>query len=287
MFLAQIPEQNIRLSHDGGIQRPTLVGGGLHVLNPRIETAVRLQDEPVLINRAKKEIAAGAQALAINLGPGKKMAESTPWVVHTLARAVDVPLFLSAGITAMDGVLEKYGARIIINAVTADPDTLADHFEIAGRHGTGLVVLLVKPGLVPTGTHARLQLASEVITRALETDFPLHQLYLDPVITCRPDPIALAISRGRPDIGPVLETLAFIRDPELRIKTIVALNNWSLGLSSRIGSAVHGRMLHLLAGAGLDAVILNCLDNSLMQAARKTADGHAPEDRDDCRHRLQ
>lgn len=267
MILEQAPQQHIPCSAVDTRQKPTLIGEGLHILNIGVEAAFRNRERSILIARAEKEIAAGAQALAINLGPGKSMAALTPWVVESIADAVDVPLFLSSGVTGMPQLLEKYGPRITVNAVTANPDLLERHLETARRHATGIVVLLVRPGLVPAGIHDRLRLASEVIGKAVEIGLPLQQLYLDPVITCRPDPTAWRISRGMPDVSSVAETIAYIRDLQQDIRTIVALGSGTPGLAGGMRSALQSRMLQIFATAGLDAVILNCLDRSLMAAA--------------------
>jgi len=287
MILEQITEKKIPSPADDNMQKLTLIGGGLHVLNPRFEETVRKQDISDLVNRARRETAAGAGALAINLGPGRVMAELTNWVVETIAGAVDIPLFLSSGIAALSSVLEKYGSRITINAVTANSDTLAEHLQTSRQYGTQLVVLLVKRGLVPAGIYDRLQIASEVISMAMDIGLPLNHLYLDPVITCRPDPVAWEISRGLPDIDSILETIAFIKELKQNIKTIVALDNATLGLPREKRSAQQGRMLQLLAEAGLDAAILNCLDSSLMQTAKRIKKNNVPARSDSSCHFLQ
>ena len=75
MILEQMAENYNPLSTHNKIQKPTLVGEGLHVLNVQIEEAIRKQDRPSLITRAGKEIAAGAEALAINLNEGCRILE--------------------------------------------------------------------------------------------------------------------------------------------------------------------------------------------------------------------
>lgn len=274
MNLEQVATQHIPSTAIGVTKKPALIGEGLHIFNSRIEEAIRNRDVSVLIDRAEKEVAAGAQALAVNLGPGKSMADLTPWVVDSLAEAVDVPLFLSSGVASMDTLLKKYGCRITINAVTANPAILGKYLETARRYATNLVVLLVKPGLVPAGIADRMQLASEVIGKAIDIGLPLRQLYLDPVITCRPDPFAWQISRGMPDVSSVAETISCITDLQQDIRTIVALGTGTMGLTGGKKSAVQIRLLQLLAGAGVDAVILNCLDRSLIAAANSSTCRH-------------
>jgi cobalamin-dependent methionine synthase I len=245
-----------------------LVGEGLHVLNPQIHAAIKEQNSSVLTNMVQKEVAAGAQALSINLGPGREIAGLTPWVVDTIADATEVPLFLSTGVFKMNRLLEKHQSRITINAITADPAILTDHLTCAKKYKIDLVVLLVKPGLVPSGIEDRIQLAFEVVDQAMNIGLPLDQLYLDPVFSCRPDPIVWEISRGLPDIGPILETIGLIKDLNKSIKTIVALGNGTLGMSQAERAGFHRRILPLLVEAGLEAVMLNCFDNTLIKTAQ-------------------
>jgi cobalamin-dependent methionine synthase I len=249
-------------------QELLLVGGGLHILNPHVHRAIRKQNASLLTSMAQKEVDAGAGALSINLGPGRDIAGLTPWIVDTLSGGVDVPLFLSAGVLTMDRLLEKHSSRITVNAITADPKSLPDHLAIAKKHALDLVVLLVRPGLVPSGIEDRLQLACEVVDTAMRIGLPPGRLYLDPVISCRPDPVAWKISRGFPDIGTVIETISFINDLDQGVRTIAALHNGTSGMETAKRTAAHRSMLSLLAEAGLDAVILNCFDSDLIKTAQ-------------------
>lgn len=268
MIQKQIYQQHLSTQSGAG-KNMTLIGEGLHILNPAFAQAVIKQDAQTLINIASEEITAGAQALAINLGPGKAMAALTPSVIDIITTATDVPLYVSSGIARAENILEKYSSRITINAVTADPETLTAHLQTAKRYGTNIVVLLVKPGLVPAGIHDRLELASEVIGKAIDIDLPLEQLYLDPVITCRPDPLSWKISRGLPDMGSVIETIAHIEDLQQNIKTIVALGSGTQGASRKNRSSLQCRMLRLLAESGITAVILNCRNTELMRTVQE------------------
>jgi cobalamin-dependent methionine synthase I len=250
-------------------KKPLLIGEGLHILNPLFVGAVRKKDPAALLDMAGEQIVAGAGGLAVNLGPGKAMAGLTPWAVTTLADGLDVPLFVSSGVMAMPELLEKYGSRITVNAVTAEPGPLAEYLETARRLGTRLAILLVRPGLVPAGTADRLRVASEVIAQAVNAGTPLGQLYLDPVIACRPDPFARSVSRGMPDMSSILETLACLGTIHEDIRTIAAMSSSTEALPPGKKTAAQAGMLDLLAGTGLDAVILNCLDRELMAAAER------------------
>ncbi len=254
-----------------------LIAEGLHVLNPAVYRAIESRDQDRLTGMVRKQVQAGAQALDVNLGPGKAMGSLTPWVLAAIRQVTDVPLFLSAQVLSLPQIMASYRDELTINAVTADPEFLPQAMITARQYGVGLVVLLVRPGLVPAGIDGRNQLAMEVLDQAVKNDLPLEQLYLDPVIGCRPDPAAWEVSRGLPEIGPVLEAITLIKElSNDLVSTIVGLGNGSQGLARGSRSALHCRLLPLLAEAGLDAVIMNCLDHELMAAARAIENGTSP-----------
>jgi len=250
-----------------------LVGERLHVLNPSVYDAIEQHNPERLARFAKKQVEAGVQALAVNLGPGRHMRLQIPWIIDAITAEVDVPLFLSSSVINSEQILRQYGRNITINAVTANPETLSQYMKVVKTYETGLVVLLVKPGLVPSGVNDRVHLAYEVLEAATKAGLPLNRLYLDPVMGCRPDPFALKVSRGFPDIGTIIETIALIKELNNYARTIIGLSNGSVGLAGEKRSALHCRMLPLLASGGLDAAILNCLDNNLMNVAKNIKNG--------------
>jgi 5-methyltetrahydrofolate corrinoid/iron sulfur protein methyltransferase len=226
-----------------------------------------MQDRKILASLVRKQLDAGAQALAVNLGPGREMGRLTPWVVDTIREVTDMRLFFSANIIAQKQVLQMHGQHIAINAVTANQNDLVRALATAQEYGSSLVVLLVQSGRVPAGIDDRIQLAGEVLEQAVLSGLPLSRLYLDPVLTCRPDPAAWHVSRGLPDVGSAVETIGLIHQLDSRVKTIVALGNGTEGMAREKRSGLHGRMLSLFAEAGLDGVLLNCFDSRVMRTA--------------------
>jgi len=255
----QIPVTNIT--------SPLLIGDTIHILNQQVYKALITQDEQILADFVRKQLAAGAQALAVNLGPGKEMGRLTPWVVNTIREITDVQLFFSANITSQKQVLQAHGQYLTINAVTSNHEELVSALEMAQEYGSSLVVLLVQSGKMTAGIDDKLQLASEVVEKALSAGLPLSRLYLDPVLSCRPDPVAWHVSRGLPDVGSAVETISLLKQLDSRVKTIVALGNGSEGMAREEKSGFRCQIYSLLVAAGLDAVLLNCLDHRVMRIA--------------------
>ncbi len=244
-----------------------LTGEDLHILNPRFQQVLDRHDEEGLIELARTQIEGGATALDVNPGPAKKMADRLLWVMETIQRRWDIPLFLPAGTHLEDG-LHRHRGRATINAVTADSDKLDTFVHLAKKYNANLVVLLTKPGRRTTGSQEQLQMAIDVLERTDAGGLPLSHIFLDPVFSVRTDPMSWNLSGGMPDLDRVLELISLIGElTDGKANTLLALSNGTLGLPAARRSTFHCRMLPLLIDAGLRAVILNCRDRKLMQLA--------------------
>jgi cobalamin-dependent methionine synthase I len=247
-----------------------IVGESLHILNPSFHKVLAEKDDKKLRAMAEKQIKAGAMALDVNTGPAKAMADLLQWAVEVIQENNDTPLFLPAITTGMEKWLQAHRGKATINAATADPARLADIMQQACDSDSSLVVLLTKPGMGSNDINEKIQIASEVLTQAERISFPLDHLYLDPIFSVRTDPVSWRLTRGVPDMEPVLETLSLVKELSgNKVKTILALANGTLGLLPENRSAMQCRLLPILAESGLDAVILNCNDKALMNEVRR------------------
>lgn len=257
--------------------RLRIIGQDMHIMNPVFFRAVEKQDYRSLAAMAEQQIRAGADALDLNFGPAKKNIALLDRAVQSLQEAVQVPLFIAFQVLFRPEVLKLHQGRAVINSVTADPALLADAMQRAGEYGAELVVLLVRPGLIPLTADDRLRVAGEVLETAEQTEFPLSRLYLDPLFHLKPDPAVWKLGRRLPDIDSVLETIALLpllsRKP---VRTLVALSSASQFLPATERAAFHYRLLPLLRAAGLDAVLINCNDKKLMKIARNPDTAEEP-----------
>lgn len=247
-----------------------IIGEDLHLLNPAFLQAMEKRDEVALVALARQQVKNGATALDVNLGQSRKLGRLTPWLVETIQGAVNVPLFLANHVLQQQRALEVHKGQATINAVTANQEHLVAAMETAKYFSARLVVLLVSAELTPTDVNGRLFLATQVLDTAARAEFPLSQLYLDPVIACRPDPVSWQLSAGLPDIDTIVDTITMVNEltPE-PVRTMVAISNASLCLAKGDRSLFHCRLLPLLFEAGLDAAIMNCRDESLMAVVRR------------------
>jgi cobalamin-dependent methionine synthase I len=244
--------------------RPSLrlIGQDLQIMNPLVQRAVEAQDRQALLALAQRQKEAGADALDLNLGPAQKNQRLLAWAVETLQEHLNLPLFVASQVLDQPQILPSIAA---VNSVTADPERLPWFMDQALAHKLELVVVLVRPGLIPVNAEERLLLASEVIQQAEQTGFPLDKLYLDPVFRPQPD----AFGTGLSGLDAVIETIAALPLLHHRpLRSLVALSTASLFVPAAERSGFHQRLLPLLIEAGLDAVLLNCKDPQVMEKAR-------------------
>ena len=247
-----------------------IIGEEMHAMNRSFVQAMEARDEEALAAMAHRQVKAGATALDVNLGQNRQLGRLTPWLVETIQQAVDVELLLSSHVLSQQRALEVHQGQATINAVTADEAGLLAAMETAAYFKARLVVLLVSSALTPVDVDGRLQLALQVVETADRAGLPLEQLSVDPVISCRPDPATWGLSAGLPDIDTLVDSLLLLKElAEPSLQTIVGLSNSSSCLAASQRSAFHCRLLPLLAEAGLDAVIMNCLDDELMAVAKE------------------
>ncbi len=262
-------ERNTTTGPAASAGRLLLIGEGLHVMNPALVRAIRERDARRILDMARRQVAAGADALDLNPGQSRELCRLTPWLVELVQEELETSFFLSSHVLRMEQALRVHRGRATINAVTAGERELAGAMEKAMAFDAGLVVLLVSPELTPAGVDEWLQLAARVLETAARTGMEPGRLYLDPVISCRPDPMTWHLGGGLPDMETIIESIRMIGElSDRQVKTIVALSNASLCLPPGRRSDLHCRLLPMLVEAGLDAVILNCNDLRLMAIAR-------------------
>ncbi len=249
-------------------RRLLLVGEDIHILNPCFQAVLDRHDDTGLIRLAQKQINNGAMALDLNPGPARDMADLINWAVKNLQKRFSIPLFLAPG-PHLEPALQQYPGKITINAATADPAHLTLLMRLAKKYHAELVILLTRPGMQTIDIQNQLQLAMDVIEQADKIGMPRKNIYLDPVFSVRTDPLAWNLSGGMPDLDRVLELISLIGElTNQKAKTILALSNGTMGIAAAKRSALHYRMLPVLASGGLSAVILNCRDHALMRIAR-------------------
>jgi len=208
---------------------------------------------------ARRQVNAGADALDINCGPlSKDPVKDMVWLVETIQAEVSAVLCLDSTKRAViEAGLDVCRGKAIINSSSADEDKLAGYLELAKTRNASLIALTMDRNGVPQNKEKRLELAAQILDSASRADFPLTELYLDPVLM----PINVA-QQQLYDILQVINDFRLLSAPA--VQTVLGLSNISQGAKSR--HIINRTFLVMAQALGLSAAILDPLDKELMQA---------------------
>jgi len=242
-----------------------IIGENIHIISPKVKVALAEKDARFFQELAVSQVEAGASALDLNLGPRKKDGEEVfPWIVKAVEAVVDVPLsFDSTNILGIEAGLKKVTkAQPIINSTSAEPERLEHVPPLAKKYNARLIALTMGKSGIPVSADERVNIALEtLIPRALEIDFPITDLIIDPLV--------LTVSGCQeycPELIEAVRTLQFAWDPPPPIS--VGLSNVSNAVPRENRPLINQVYCAMLMGAGLQMMIADPLDRDLAETIR-------------------
>jgi 5-methyltetrahydrofolate corrinoid/iron sulfur protein methyltransferase len=243
-----------------------IIAENLHIISPKFKQAVQDKDKSYIKDMSVKMVEAGADAIDLNIGPQKKRGhEILPWLVEVVQEAVgpDVPVVLdTTNLGAIEAACEVTKAQPIINSTSAEPERLESVPIVAKKYNTRLIALTMAKAGIPVGADERVSLALEyLIPRALELDFPVSDLIIDPMV--------LTVSGCQeycPEAIAAVMTLKFAWDPPPL--TNAGLSNVSNAVPHAMRPLLNRTYMVMLMGAGVDMVIADPFDKELMEWIR-------------------
>jgi 5-methyltetrahydrofolate corrinoid/iron sulfur protein methyltransferase len=245
-----------------------VIAENINVMSGAIGAALKARDKAPLQDLAKRLVAAGADALDVNLGPARKDGEGLMvFAVDALAEVVKCQLCLdTTNPAAMEaGIVrcEEVGLpRPIVNSFSLQPDKLEAILPLAGRYGCDIIGLTMA-GSIPVTAADRLDLAFELVAAANAVGVGNERILIDPVV------LPLGVDVGQQHAAAVQEvvaTLPHMFDPPVR--SVCGLSNVSNGAPEHVRSAINDVFVAMLAALGLNAVIADALDQQAMRTIR-------------------
>ncbi|MGA2774688.1 MAG: dihydropteroate synthase [Candidatus Omnitrophota bacterium] len=236
-----------------------IIGELINGMYQDIGSAIKNKDKPVIQKCALAQVNAGADCLDVNCGPASRQPVSDmPWLVETIQEVTDKPLSLdSSKPQIIQAGLKVIKNKVVINSTTADPEKLEILVPLARQYNAKLIGLTISAKGIPQNKDQRLELAAAIVAHCSDAGFPIEDLYLDPIVM----PVNVAQAQIK-DILESIREFKIISEPSPR--TIVGLSNVSQGTGQR--NLINRTFLTMAAGFGLDAAILDPLDNKLMDA---------------------
>jgi 5-methyltetrahydrofolate corrinoid/iron sulfur protein methyltransferase len=242
-----------------------IIGENIHIMADKVKAGIKERDAAFFQKLAVAQVEAGAQALDINLGPRKKdWEELFPWMVKTVEAVADVPLVLDStnllGIEAGLKVITK--AQPIINSMSAEEERLEAVPLIAKKYNAKIVALTMAKSGIPVSADERVGLVIEkLIPRALEIDFPVEDLIIDPLVLT-----VSGCQEYAPELIEAVRTLQVVWDPPPAIS--VGLSNVSNAVPNENRSLINRVYCAMLMGVGLQMIIADPFDEPQNEVIR-------------------
>lgn len=212
---------------------------------------------------AEKQIAAGANALDINVGTRVPKAERPAvmkWLVDTTREVTDICLAIDTpNLEVMRVGLEAACRKGpgMINSTTGQADKLAGFMNLAKEFDARIIGLAIDENGVASTAEAKVEIGMRVLGAALEVGLSPDAVYLDPIT------LPLNCAQEAPAI--MLETIRqfkLLSDPAPHV--VIGLSNLSQGSTER--GLINRSFLVMAVYAGLDASIHDPLDEDLMNS---------------------
>jgi 5-methyltetrahydrofolate corrinoid/iron sulfur protein methyltransferase len=230
-----------------------IIGENIHIMSPKVKEAIANRDAKFFQESALKQVAAGAWAVDLNVGPQKKLGhEILPWLVEVVQAVVDVPLCLdTTNLAAIEAACEIIKHQPIINSTSAEPERLEKVPLVAAKYNTRLIGLTMEAEGIPISAEARVNIALEkLLPRAEEVGMPLENLIIDPLV--------LTVSGCQQYVPECIEAVRILKETGAGVQ--VGLSNVSNAVPNEMRPLINRVYCVMLMGAGLDMMIADPLD---------------------------
>ncbi|MEA1948701.1 MAG: dihydropteroate synthase [Thermodesulfobacteriota bacterium] len=251
-----------------------IIGEKINATLSSVKSIMLNRETENLIDLAKKQAESGANFIDVNVGTGvgslEDEIESIQWAVESIQEQIKTPICIDSA----DPKVMETGLKILnnkpsmINSVKAEKYNLAAVVPLAAEHDSFLIALAMDESGIPKTVEGRLRCCETILSACEKYGVAIQNLYIDPLVM----PISTDINSGMV----TLKTLTAIKEEFPGARTVTGLSNVSYGLPER--GRLNVAYLHMCIFAGLDAAIVDPLDESLM-AAVKTGEVLVGKDR--------
>jgi 5-methyltetrahydrofolate corrinoid/iron sulfur protein methyltransferase len=241
-----------------------MIGENIHCIAPSIKEAMDKRDPGPILERAEKQLKAGATYLDLNIGPQRKGIEGLmAWGIKILQEKFDnVPIALdTAFIDEIESGIKVYNrskGKPIVNS--ADAGERKKYIDVAAANDALVIALCSKEG-VASDNDEREACCMEMLEHGMSLGMEATDLWFDP---------CFVVIKGMQDKQK--EVLDFIRWLAGQgFNSSGGLSNVSNGMPKNVRPIVNSYMIAMSIGAGLTSAIVNPCEVQLATGIR-TAD---------------
>ena len=249
-----------------------IIGENIQIMSSRVRSAIDNREAKPLQELAKVQVEHGAGAVDLNIGRRKKDGpEVMRWLVDIMHEAVPGttlsldttnPAALEAGLQRC----QELGIKAFINSVYAADESMDAIIPLAVKYGANLIALTMTKSGIPVSAEERVGIAMEtLVPRFQEAGIPMAKVYFDPLV--------LTVAGSQEYVPNAVEAIRFLKgvaDPPPN--TVVGLSNVSNSVPHENRSLINRTYLVMLMAAGLDAAIVDPLDEAQNEVIRIIAE---------------
>jgi cobalamin-dependent methionine synthase I len=239
------------------------IADNLNTRNRTYIDALVRRDTKALMAIVKEIVGSGADMINIQCSlDGNGDEDAMPWVAEVITRDAEVPLVLdSRNIKALRKTLPLCKQPPLVNFISrTEPEDQAALLSLIQSKGASLV-LRASTGTIPSSLEAKLQIIEELLEKANGADIPNERLFADPSI------VHISRGMGQGNLVNSHECVRVLKElVEPPVNTIAWISNISPGMPKTVRKPLEAAFLTYLAGAGLDAAMVDVLDQQIRKA---------------------
>lgn len=238
-----------------------IIAENLNVRNKTYMDAVKSRDKEAIESIVKGLDGKGADLINIQCSlDGVGDEDVLPLVAEIVQKSTELPLCLDSRNTeALKKTITLCKEPPLINYLSADEKNADEILSLVNRFKANLIVRALR-GTVPTSLEAKLLILEDLIEKANAADIPNERLFADPSV------VHMGKGMGQEHLLNTHECIrALVEMVDPPINTVAWISNISTGLPKKVKSRVNSAFLFYLAGAGLDAAMVDVTDMEVMK----------------------
>ena len=221
-----------------------------------IKQAILDKNGEVIKATARKQAAAGATYIDVNLGAVSNKVEDFCWMVEMVQEAVDLPISLDNNkLTMFQEAIKLCKRPPLINSTTADDHRMDELFPLAAKYNASIIALVMDESGSPKTAEKRVENAMKILAKAMEYGLSPEQVFIDPIIM----PLKYMQEQAN-EILAAASQFRLLNDPPCHI--VAGLSNISNGTTHK--KLINRVFCAMLVTNGLDAVICDVTDEELV-----------------------
>jgi 5-methyltetrahydrofolate corrinoid/iron sulfur protein methyltransferase len=236
------------------------IADNLNTRNKAYMDALTRSDKNAITELIKKLAMAGADIINVQCSlDGSGDEDTLPWVTGILSEAFDGGVSLdSRNARALRKSIPLCNKPPLVNFISkTEPEDKETIISLVADSGAS-VVIRASGSTVPSSLETKLQIIEDLLDITTAADIPNDRIYLDPSI------VHMGRGMGQKHLANSRECVLLLKDLiDPPINTIAWISNVSTGLPVGLRKPLEASFLTYMAGAGLDAAMVDILDENI------------------------